>query len=47
LNILALIALGFAAGAGAGMLAGLIGIGGGLVVVPVAYYGLVAGRRSR
>jgi uncharacterized membrane protein YfcA len=41
LNILALIVLGSAAGAGAGMLAGLIGIGGGIVVVPVVYYGLL------
>ena len=42
LNILALIALGAAAGAGAGLLAGLIGIGGGVVVVPVVYYGLLS-----
>ena len=41
MNILALIALGSAAGAGAGLLAGLIGIGGGIVVVPVVYYGLL------
>src|SRR6516162_8442372 len=40
LDILALIVLGAAAGAGAGLLAGLIGIGGGVVVVPVVYYGL-------
>ena len=38
----ALIALGCVAGAGAGLLAGLIGIGGGIVVVPVVYYGLVS-----
>ena len=37
LDILALIVLGAAAGAGAGLLAGLIGIGGGIVVVPVVY----------
>lgn len=37
-----LICLGLIAGAGAGFLAGLIGIGGGIVVVPVAYYGLVS-----
>jgi uncharacterized membrane protein YfcA len=43
LNILALIALGAAAGAGAGLLAGLVGIGGGIVVVPVVYYGLLSG----
>src|SRR5215475_11847171 len=42
LNILALIALGAVAGAGAGLLAGLIGIGGGIVVVPVVYYGLLS-----
>ena len=41
MNIWALIALGAAAGAGAGLLAGLIGIGGGIVVVPVVYYGLL------
>lgn len=35
-----LILLGVAAGTGAGLLAGLIGIGGGIVVVPVVYYGL-------
>ena len=39
---MALIALGAAAGAGAGLLAGLIGIGGGIVVVPVVYYGLLS-----
>ena len=42
MNILALIALGAAAGTGAGLLAGLIGIGGGIVVVPVIYYGLLS-----
>ncbi|MGE5270298.1 MAG: sulfite exporter TauE/SafE family protein [Thiohalocapsa sp.] len=36
-----LICLGLLAGAGAGFLAGLIGIGGGIVIVPVVYYGLV------
>jgi uncharacterized membrane protein YfcA len=41
LNSLALIALGSAAGAGAGLLTGLIGKGGGIVVVPVVYYGLL------
>ena len=30
------------AAAGAGLLAGLLGIGGGVVVVPVVFYGLVA-----
>jgi uncharacterized membrane protein YfcA len=28
-------------GAGAGLLAGLIGIGGGIVIVPVVFYGLI------
>jgi uncharacterized membrane protein YfcA len=37
-----LLLLGSAAGAGAGLLAGLIGIGGGIVVVPVVLYGLTA-----
>jgi uncharacterized membrane protein YfcA len=37
-----LILLGATAGAGAGLLAGLIGIGGGIVVVPVVFYGLTA-----
>jgi uncharacterized membrane protein YfcA len=37
-----LIGLGAISGVGAGLLAGLIGIGGGIVVVPVVYYGLIA-----
>jgi uncharacterized membrane protein YfcA len=37
-----LVVLGLGAGACAGLLAGLIGIGGGIVVVPAVYYGLVA-----
>jgi uncharacterized membrane protein YfcA len=41
-----LIFLGLVAGTGAGLLAGLIGIGGGIVVVPVVFYGLVAGGLS-
>jgi uncharacterized membrane protein YfcA len=41
LDIAASIALGCAAGSGAGLLAGLIGIGGGIVVVPAVYYGLL------
>src|SRR5260370_7276237 len=36
-----LILLGAMAGTGAGLLAGLVGIGGGIVVVPVVYYGLI------
>lgn len=38
----ALLLLGALAGTGAGLLAGLIGIGGGIVVVPVVYYGLLS-----
>jgi uncharacterized membrane protein YfcA len=38
-----LIGLGLVSGAGAGLLAGLVGIGGGIVIVPVVYYGLLAG----
>ncbi len=38
-----LICLGLIAGAGAGFLGGLVGIGGGIVVVPVVYYGLLSG----
>jgi uncharacterized protein len=41
MNMLWLAALGVASGLGAGLLAGLVGIGGGVVVVPVVYYGLV------
>jgi uncharacterized membrane protein YfcA len=40
-SLLALIAIGVVAGTFAGLLAGLIGIGGGVVVVPVVYYGLL------
>jgi uncharacterized membrane protein YfcA len=42
LNGPALIALGSASSAGAGLLVGLIGTGGGIVVVPVVYYGLLS-----
>ena len=38
-----LVLLGAASGAGAGLLAGLIGIGGGVVIVPVVFYGLIEG----
>jgi uncharacterized protein len=41
-----LVLIGAVSGAGAGLLAGLIGIGGGIVVVPVVYYGLVANGAS-
>jgi uncharacterized membrane protein YfcA len=40
------VCLGLIAGAGAGFLAGLIGIGGGIVVVPVIFYGLVTAGAS-
>jgi uncharacterized membrane protein YfcA len=36
-----LVLLGGVSGAGAGPLAGLIGIGGGIVIVPVVFYGLI------
>jgi len=42
MSTLWLILLGATAGTGAGLLAGLIGIGGGIVVVPVVYYGLTS-----
>jgi uncharacterized membrane protein YfcA len=41
-----LIGLGLLSGAAAGLLAGLVGIGGGVVVVPVVYYGLVVSGAS-
>lgn len=41
MSALSLLLLGLVAGTGAGLLAGLIGIGGGIVVVPVVYYGLI------
>ncbi len=42
MSVVELISLGLVAGAGAGLLAGLIGIGGGIVVVAVIFYELVA-----
>ncbi len=42
MDTIALLALGTAAGAGAGLLAGLIGIGGGVVIVPAIYYASIA-----
>jgi hypothetical protein len=45
MNVSWLICLGLVSGTGAGLLAGLIGIGGGIVIVPVMYYGLLGGRR--
>ena len=41
-----LVVVGAISGAGAGLLAGLIGIGGGIVVVPVVYYGIIASGTS-
>src|SRR5262252_5327800 len=41
MSMFLLICLGLISGAGAGLLAGLIGIGGGIVVVPAVYYGLL------
>jgi len=41
MSAFAMILLGLIAGAGAGVLAGLLGIGGGIVIVPVVYFGLV------
>ena len=41
-----LICLGLVSGAGAGLLSGLIGIGGGVVIVPVMYYGLLSAGAS-
>jgi len=42
MNVVAMVALGAGAGTGAGLLAGLVGIGGGVVIVPVVYYGLTS-----
>ena len=41
MSIFAMILLGLIAGASAGVLAGLLGIGGGIVIVPVVYFSLV------
>jgi uncharacterized membrane protein YfcA len=41
-----LVCLGLISGAGAGLLAGLIGIGGGIVIVPVIYHGLISAGAS-
>ncbi len=45
-HVILLIALGALAGAGAGLLGGLVGIGGGVVIVPAVYYGLTAAGAS-
>jgi uncharacterized membrane protein YfcA len=42
MSSLGLVTLGAFSGALAGLLAGLVGIGGGVVVVPAVYYGLLA-----
>ena len=42
MNIVELIGLGVLTGLGAGLLAGLVGIGGGVVIVPAVYYGLTS-----
>lgn len=42
MSVFLLICLGLVSGAGAGLLAGLIGIGGGIVIVPFMYYGLLS-----
>ena len=39
--ITGLLLLSLIAGSGAGLLAGLIGIGGGIVIVPAIYFGLI------
>jgi uncharacterized protein len=41
ISAIGLVLRGSLAGADAGLLAGLIGMGGGIIVVPVVYYGLV------
>jgi len=46
MSINSMVLLGAVSGAAAGLLAGLIGIGGGIVVVPIVYYGLVASGMS-
>jgi uncharacterized membrane protein YfcA len=42
MSIVDLVGLGVLTGLGAGLLAGLVGIGGGVVIVPAVYYGLTA-----
>ncbi len=46
MSSLGLVTLGALSGTLAGVLAGLVGIGGGVVVVPVVYYGLLASGTS-
>jgi len=45
-HVVLLIALGALAGTGAGLLGGLVGIGGGVVIVPAVYYGLASAGAS-
>ena len=42
MSIAELVGLGVVTGLGAGLLAGLVGIGGGVVIVPAVYYGLTS-----
>src|SRR5215468_8417381 len=42
MSVVALVGLGVLTGLGAGLLAGLVGIGGGVVIVPAVYYGLTS-----
>jgi uncharacterized membrane protein YfcA len=42
MSIAELVGLGVLTGLGAGLLAGLVGIGGGVVIVPAVYYGLAS-----
>src|ERR1700748_1547759 len=41
-DLLLLVGLGATAGGGAGLLGGLVGIGGGVVIVPAVFYGLTS-----
>jgi uncharacterized membrane protein YfcA len=45
-HVILLITLGALAGAGAGLLGGLVGIGGGVVIVPAVFYGLTSAGAS-
>jgi uncharacterized membrane protein YfcA len=42
MSVIELVGLGVLTGLGAGLLAGLVGIGGGVVIVPAVYYGLTS-----
>jgi len=43
MGLVELVALGALSGTVAGLLAGLVGIGGGLIIAPVVYYGQIVG----